>query len=95
MKDITRKVVILDNITSPYIHQAIIVLKDKARDSGPAVMEEAERVVNEYLSKINTDDMEVTLYSRPYEKAKKSKLPFYMACALLALSAVLLFCIIR
>jgi len=51
VKNSTRKVVILDNITSPYIQQAIIVLNEKAVLSESKVISDAERIVNEYLKR--------------------------------------------
>lgn len=49
MKDLTKKVVILENLASPYVHQAIIVMRDyNPRLESKAVLE-AERIVNAYL----------------------------------------------
>lgn len=50
MKNSTRQVVILDNFSSPYIHQAILILKDYNPSLEDKVIEEAERVVSRYLS---------------------------------------------
>jgi len=49
MKNNTRQVVILDNFSSPYIYQAIFILKDYASVSQDKVIEEAERIVGKYL----------------------------------------------
>lgn len=51
MKNSTRKVVILENITSPYIQQAIIVLNEYAAVKESKVIYDAERIVDEYLRK--------------------------------------------
>lgn len=51
MKNSTRKVVILENITSPYIQQAIIVLKDYNPLFENKALFDAEKVVNDYLQK--------------------------------------------
>jgi hypothetical protein len=49
MKDMLKKVVILENLSSPYVHQAIIVMRDyNPKLESQAVME-AERIVNAYL----------------------------------------------
>lgn len=50
MQNCTRKIVILDEIKSPYIEQAIFILKD-ASLSGDAAVREAERIVGEYLKR--------------------------------------------
>ncbi|MBR5535290.1 MAG: hypothetical protein IKU60_01445 [Clostridia bacterium] len=44
-----KKVIILDKIKSPVIAQAIFILKDGAEDGFSAV-EEAERIVAEYMA---------------------------------------------
>ena len=51
MKNSTRKVVILDNITSPYIQQAIIVLNEYTTVTETKVIGDAERIVNDYLKR--------------------------------------------
>ncbi len=51
MKNTTKQVVILDNFSSPYIHQAILILKNYNPALEDKVIEEAERVVGEYLNK--------------------------------------------
>lgn len=53
MKELTKKVVILNNFSSPYVSQAIIVLKDyNPRLEGKAI-EDAEMIVSRYIDKIN------------------------------------------
>lgn len=69
MKKIPRKVVILENLTSPYIHQAIIVLNDYKPNQETKVIMDAERVVNEYLKSHNFS----TVKTRVYDKEKKKK----------------------
>ena len=49
MKDILKKVVILDNLSSPYVHQAIIVMRDYNPKLESKAVIEAERIVNAYL----------------------------------------------
>ena len=46
MKDITKKVVILENLASPYVHQAIIVMRDYNPKLETKAVTEAERIVN-------------------------------------------------
>ena len=51
MKDLKRKVMILNNLTSPYISEAIIILKDYDPKFDTKAILDAERIVNEYLNK--------------------------------------------
>ena len=96
MKDTTKKVVILDNFTSPYIYQAIIVLNDNIPSNSSHVIADAEKIVSDYLLKLNADEQEITLYTRPHIKqSKKSRLPYFIACSLMALCAVCLFLLLR
>ena len=50
MKNTTKQVVILDNFASPYIHQAILILKNYNPEIEDKIVEEAERIVSEYLN---------------------------------------------
>lgn len=49
MKDLTKRVVILKNLSSPYVHQAIIVMRDYNPKLETKAVLEAERIVNAYL----------------------------------------------
>lgn len=51
MKNSTKQVVILDNFSSPYIYQAILILKDYNPALEDKVIAEAEKVVSDYLNK--------------------------------------------
>ncbi|MCH5213303.1 MAG: hypothetical protein J1G06_09820 [Oscillospiraceae bacterium] len=53
MKDLKRKVMILNNLTSPYVSEAIIILKDYDPRFDTKAILDAERIVNEYLNKKN------------------------------------------
>lgn len=53
MKNKTKQVVILDSFSSPYIMQAILILKDYNPALEDQVIQEAERVVNQYLNRKN------------------------------------------
>ena len=50
MKNTTHRVVILKNINSDLISQAILILKNPDAVSEPAVLAEAERVVEKYMN---------------------------------------------
>lgn len=71
MNKTTQRVVIIDNISSPYIEQAIIILRDFSASNQAKVIADAEKVVRDYLEKMKTDDSDITLYSRPSVKKRK------------------------
>lgn len=52
MKELTKKVVILNNFTSPYVSQAIIVLKDYNPKLEGKAIEDAETIVSRYIERI-------------------------------------------
>ena len=49
MKNTTHRVVILNNVNSEVISQAILILKDNARVADTNVILEAERIVEGYM----------------------------------------------
>ncbi len=51
MKNLSKQVVILDKISSPYIHQAIIILKDYSPEHHDKIMAEAEQIVSSYFDR--------------------------------------------
>lgn len=51
MKNLKKKVMILNNFTSPYISEAIIILKDYDPQFDTKAILEAEKIVNDYLHK--------------------------------------------
>lgn len=53
MKDTTKQVMILNNFASPYISEAIIILKEYRPELDTKVVREAERIVENYLNKKN------------------------------------------
>ncbi len=55
MKNLSKQVVILDNISSQYIHQAIIILKNYTPEQHQKIIAEAERIVSEYFNKNSSD----------------------------------------
>ena len=84
--DKTKKAIILNNISSPYIQQAIIILKDNnLSDSLPEshILAEAEKVVSDYLHK-------GTFYPKDTKKKKNSRLK--TALVLLIASLVFIIC---
>lgn len=52
MKELTKKVVILNNFSSPYISQAIIVLKDYNPKLENKAIADAEAIVGKYIERM-------------------------------------------
>lgn len=50
MKNTTHRVVILKNMNSGLISQAILILKDTACENNSALMAEAEKIVEKYMN---------------------------------------------
>jgi len=73
MNKTTQRAVIIDNISSPYIEQAIIILKDFSVHNRDKVITDAEKIVRDYLEKIKTDDSDITIYNRPQKNHSTSK----------------------
>lgn len=53
MKDLTKQVIILNNFYSPYIREAILILHDGAAPERTQIIDDAERIINDYLRKQN------------------------------------------
>ena len=51
MKDTTRRVVILKNVNSDLIEEAILILKNSASDEESSLLSEAEKIVEKYMGK--------------------------------------------
>ena len=71
MKDITKKVVILNNLSSPYICEAIIVLKDYNPRLESKVIADAEKIVTDYIENMKKNEQ---IYYKSAQKSKKSLL---------------------
>lgn len=52
MKELTKKVVILNNFSSPYVSQAIVVLKDYNPKLESKAIADAEQIVGRYIERI-------------------------------------------
>lgn len=73
MKDITKKVVILNNFVSPYVSEAIIILRDyDPRLEGKAIAD-AERIVSDYIEKINRQTVKPSARKKSRNKSKSVK----------------------
>lgn len=51
MKELTKKVVILNNFSSPYVSQAIIIFKDYNPKLENKAISDAEQIVSKYLER--------------------------------------------
>lgn len=87
MKDVTKKVVILENLASPYVRQAIIVMRDYNPKLETKAVTEAERIVNAYL-----DNMKLR-NGQSLKRPARKKSPFliYFIIALVSVSATAFF----
>ena len=83
MKDITKKVVILENLASPYVHQAIIVMRDYNPKLETKAVIEAERIVNAYL-----DNMKIK-NGQGVKRPVRKKRSFLLYLAVSAISVIL------
>lgn len=83
MKDVMKKVVILENLSSPYVHQAIIVMRDYNPKLESNAVIEAERIVSAYL-----DNMKLKNGRQPAVRKKHSFLFWFIAVAAIAAAAV-------
>lgn len=89
MKDLTKKVVILENLASPYVHQAIIVMRDYNPKLESRAVLEAERIVSAYL-----DNMKLKNGRRKKTSARKIH-SVLLYCLVASLSAFLTFILLR
>lgn len=80
MKDVTKKVVILENLASPFVHQAIIVMRDYNPKLESYAVAEAERIVAAYL-----DDVKIRKKQPSKKTVRKNVL---MLCFIVAAAAV-------
>ena len=84
----TRKIVVLNNLKSQRIEQAIFILRDEKSFSEADAVIEAEKIVDSYL-----ENMRRPLLEKP-KKDNKNKLLLFLGSAAVLVSA-LLFLIIR
>lgn len=89
MKDMLKKVVILENLSSPYVHQAIIVMRDYNPKLESKAVIEAERIVNAYL-----DNMKLN-YGQPSKRSVRKKWYAVLLSSFAAITGILLYLIIN
>lgn len=83
MKDLTKKVVILENLASPYVYQAILVMRDYNPRLETKAVTEAERIVSAYL-----DNMKLKS-GHGFKKPVRKKHYFLSHFAIAALSVII------
>ena len=81
MKELTQKVIILNNFSSPYVSQAIVVLKDYNPKLENKAIADAEAIVGRYIEKIQRN-------GQPIKTARKKK-RLLKILAVLAISALI------
>lgn len=90
MKDTTKRVVILENLSSPYVHQAIIVMREFDPRLESRAVTDAERIVGAYLDnmKLNgkknsvRDQYEIKNGRHDNSVRKNRALPYFIGIAL-------------
>lgn len=88
MKELTKKVVILNNFSSPYVSQAIIVLKDYNPKLDSKAIADAEMIVSKYIERMQKN-------GQPAKAAHKKGrlLKIVVGLVLIALSCAVIKCI--
>ncbi len=84
MKNTTHRVVILKNVNSSIISQAILILKDERYATEKSVMEEAERIVESFMRECQVK-----------QEKKKRKIPSWIMPAAAGTAIVILFGIFK
>lgn len=87
MKDLTKKVVILENLASPYVHQAIIVMRDYNPKLESKAVLEAERIVTAYLDNMKLKNGRSKKHS---VRKLRSLLPYLIVATLSALATFII-----
>ena len=93
MKDITKKVVILNNFSSPYISEAIIVLREYNPKLEGRIIDEAEKIVADYIDNhtvktITKENKKERLPKLTAHKMRQKKRPHFTLSALIIIAAL-------
>lgn len=78
MKELTKKVVILNNFSSPYVSEAIVVLKDYNPKLEGKAIADAEMIVSRYIERIEKNGQSLRTVR------KKSKLTKFIIGTIIA-----------
>ena len=95
MKNSTHKVVILENVSSPYIHQAIIVLNDMASGRESKAVNDAEKIVDDYLRRSFSEKEDNKIYSGCNNKPKRRKHLFLKLIAAAGIAGIVCAAVLR
>ena len=91
MKNSAKKAVILNNFTSPYIYQAILILNEIGIQNESKALRDAEQIVSEYLAKQKNGKEDTLLYSRSKKPQKShTQFPMLLGMCLFSVSLFLL-----
>lgn len=73
MNNLSKKAIILESITSPYIYQAIIILNEAGINHQTKALQDAEKIVSEYIKahELNLGDGGIKIYSKTKKDNKK------------------------
>ncbi len=82
----TRKIVVLNNLKSQRIEQAIFILRDEKSFSEADAVIEAEKIVDSYL-----ENMRRPLLEKSTQKNNKNKILLFLGSAALMVSGLLFF----
>lgn len=88
MRDMAKKAVILNNFSSPYISEAIIIIKDCGVEAESRAVREAEKIVSDYIRAHSKGGQ---LSSKPVRPKKRK---FFLA-ALFLIAAAAAFAVCR
>jgi len=83
MKNNTRKIVVLDNINSSRIEQAIFILRDTSQICESDAVTEAQRIVNTYLNSLSQPLLQT-------KKKKRLSARFFIAMTLYTFSTIII-----
>lgn len=89
MKNMSKQVIILDNISSPYIYQAIIILKNHPPHCNEKIIAEAEKIVANYF---NSDMPEAQQHNIGRKSSIKLKISVIFLSIALAASTLINIC---
>lgn len=78
MKELTKKVIILNNFSSPYVSQAIIVLRDYNPGLESKAVADAEIIVSKYIERLGRKNGQPNMAVR--KKNKLFKIFFGILC---------------
>lgn len=80
MKELTKKVVILNNFSSPYVSQAIVVLKDYNPKLENKAIADAEAIVGRYIQRIQKNGQPIRT---AHKKGRFIKILFGLAISII------------